>query len=153
MTDRQVDELNLRYELRAFEDKDACRTAALIVALAGEPPAPVSRSAIAMRWAQIYPRHATLTGRRNIRSRIKDGLNKLAVAGVVRRGDGLVYVIDAGRLAMSAGNLRILVDDDGAAIPPAQWVRRPAAPLHLHHVQQPLETHRQATIAAGAPDV
>lgn len=138
--------LNLRYELRAYEEANACRLAAILRELTVERPT-VARDEVAARWAKRYPRHASQTGSKTIRRRIGNALSVLKVAGMVRVHDAAIVVIDSGRLKLAAENLAIVEDGQGMAVRPTLWSHRPAVPEHLLTVQGPLEQQRLAARA------
>lgn len=124
-------EPNLRYELRAYEDTDACRLAAIITDLGADT---VDRSDVRTRWVERYPRHVKKTGRQRLGNRISGALTMLSVAGIVRVHDDAVTVLDRQRLAMSAANLAIVQDAEGVALRPSAWAEQPQVPEHLRAV-------------------
>lgn len=133
---------NPRYELRAYEDTDACRLAAILTELTTRQKPTATRDALATRWAQRYPHHLAATNAKTIRNRIRKALSLLKIAGIAEPHDDGITIINVQRLTLSAQNLKIVQDHQGIAIRPGLWTRRPAAPAHLHHVQQLLERGR-----------
>lgn len=133
---------DLRFELGAYEMTDACRLASILIELASESAPAVSRKAIAERWAERYPRHQSQKGSRNVRGRISNVMRRLKVAGMVTTSEGTVEVISFERLIISAQNLPLLEDENGVALDPAQWRKRPVAPPHLRAVQNSFELKR-----------
>jgi hypothetical protein len=136
-------ELNLQYELRAYEDKDACRLAAILW-LGHEFFQSVSRAQLAENWASLYPRHAGKTGKYSIASRVSGAIRLLRVAGIVRDDGQNVHITNVERLKMSAQNLLLIMNRDGIALPPSKWTGRPKVPSHLLSTQEPIEAARRA---------
>lgn len=132
---------NLDYQLRAYQTADACRWASIIQELAADSR--VSRDDLVARWAQRYPRHVQLTGRYNIRSRIKKMMPLLKVAGIVATEVTGVVGVDAADtivlnpayLAIAASNLAIVEDSDGANVVPGSWPSCPNVPEYLRATQ------------------
>lgn len=138
--------MNLRKELRAYELANACRLASVLLELTTGSVSSVTRDEVAARWAERYPWHATQGGR-SIRNRISNVIGLLREAQMVTtQGDSIVIVSEL-RLRVSASNLSVVVDGDGASIRPALWRRRPAAPNYLWELQQELEQGRTAAQA------
>lgn len=136
---------NPRYLLRAYETADCARLADALRALCADQPRPgdaVPRDTAAAQWAAQWPRHRPHTGRRAIRARIVDALSLLRAAGVCHADGPNIVVDDPGLLRMAAGNLAVLVDRDGMAVPPARWLSRPACPPALRAVQDTLGAGR-----------
>jgi hypothetical protein len=142
-------EPNLRYELRAYETANSCRLASILTELMTEPPTPIDRDAVASRWEARYPRHMAMTGSSNVRSRVTRGLSLLATANIAKGYEvnelRVIEVNDKDRLALAAGNLAIVEDDQGVALPPSSWSTRPRVPDHLLEVQSALEQQLQST--------
>lgn len=130
---------NLRFELRAYEDTDCCRLANFILGLTTEPPLPVKRDQVISLWREGYPRHAEITGRRSVPRRVGDALWTLKVAEIARVIDHEIEVVNLEYLQMSAGNLAIVEDAEGVAVPPGRWTERPVVPPHLLATQRILE--------------
>ncbi|HSE61185.1 MAG TPA: hypothetical protein VLA88_02735 [Candidatus Saccharimonadales bacterium] len=143
--------MKLRFELRAYEDKNACRLASILQEMAAGPSAAFSRPDLASMWAARYPRHAVQTGKNSIRNRISRAAGMLAAAEIVEITDNKALVIrNPERLALAAANLDIVQDDKGVAIRPLLWARRPAVPAHLRVLQDALEKERLRAQAAEA---
>lgn len=134
--------MNLRYELRAYEDTNACRLASILLKLTSKGRQVVTRDEVATHWAERYPRHAAQSGRRSVRSRLSDALTLLKVAEIAQPDGPNIVVVHAARLKQSADNLQIVEDEEGMAVRPGLWSRRPSVPLHLQAVQASLEAQR-----------
>lgn len=134
-----------RNMLRAYEQVDACRLAAIILELVQQRPSRAIRLPELHRaWASRYPGHvAFTTGTTSIKSRISINLAVLRGAGILSRYNG-INVADHEKLAMAAGNLRIVQGDNGVAVPPLAWARRPIAPPEFVTLQAELEIERAA---------
>ena len=129
---------NPRYLLRAFEQTDPTRTAYLAVVLLRTADT-TTRDDLAALWAQRYPRHCGLTGRRSIRSRIGRGLSLLRlVHALTVDGCTVGRGSDPDALMLAASNLAAIENMAGAALPPSQWFWRPHVPDHLRAVQTTL---------------
>jgi hypothetical protein len=142
--------LNLRYELRAYESPNCCRLAAFLLKMSDESSSyPVSRDAVVDTWAEEYPRHAVMTRRKSLRNRVGNALSLLKVAGMAQPGEAphTIEITDTERLHIAAGNLAIVEDNQGMAVPPGAWTQRPEVPDHLREVQGLLEQQRQQAIA------
>ena len=139
---------NLRHELNAYCNTNACRLATILLELCAQQETNfVSRDDVAARWAELYPRHATQTGKNAIRHRMVSGLSLLKAAGLAV-GDGADIVIRHGEfLWISARNLSIVQDAEGVARRPALWPRPLDVPDYLAPIASELEESRQATIA------
>ncbi|HEU5121525.1 MAG TPA: hypothetical protein VFT59_01665 [Candidatus Saccharimonadales bacterium] len=119
---------NLRFELRAYTEPDPCRLASILL----ETGSPASRDAVADRWAEHYPRHATQTGDRSIRKRITKSLAVMKAAGIAQSVETTtIVVLNAGLLHMAVRNLEIVEDSEGIAVRPGLWSRRPEMPAYL----------------------
>ncbi len=141
-------QLNRRYELRAYEATNPCRLARFLVELTTEPPQPIHRDDIIDIWSAAYPLHADMTGRRSVPSRLTAALTLLKAAGIARTVDEepqYIEVTDEQLLRMAAGNLTIIEDARGASVRPSMWNERPQAPEHLQEMQAALELRRQQT--------
>ena len=137
---------NLRYELRAYESAGCCRLASFILRLM--PPDTVDRDAVADLWAEQYPRHTTLSGKNNVRGRISSALTLLKTAGIAQPVEGqAIEVVSHEHLRLVAGNLAIVEDAQGIAVPPSLWSERPLVPDYLQEVQAALEQQRQQAAA------
>lgn len=139
---------SLRHRMRAYIRGDAIRLACLLRDLSpvagndGHDPAqniwrlavPITRDRIASLWAQRWPDHALHTGRGAVRARIAHAIAMLRTAGIcLPYADSTdIAVADFSLLAMSAGNLEIVVGDDGLARTPDLWPRSVAVPDELH---------------------
>lgn len=133
---------NPRFELRAYEHTNSCRLAAILRELASRFGTVVPREAVKARWAELSPRHADQTGSKSITNRLSNGLTLLKVAGIAH-GDGPnIVVTNQVLLEMAANNLAIVQDNEGVAIRPGLWERRPEVPEHLLPVQSALEQER-----------
>lgn len=135
-------EPNRRYELRAYEESDPVRVAALI----GDDPV-ITRFELKDRWAARYPQHVPHTGKHTIAKRVSRGLSLLRVAGIVAPGFDPIAVADPERLGMAARNASIVLDTEGNALPPGQWDPRPEAPEHLRGIQDDLMADKAAGVA------
>lgn len=131
--------------VRAYELANACRVASLLVTGTdgGATGASMTRRELVEMWAHAHPMHALGRGTKSIRARLARTLAVMEGAGMVLRGSrGLVVVDDPMRLAMAAGNLRIVQDAHGNQIPRGQWRELPAVPDELLGHQAPLPADR-----------
>jgi hypothetical protein len=135
---------NLRYELRAYEGTDACRMASIIASLTSQANPTVTREELFRQWSLRYPQHAAQTKHRTIRSRMRKALQLLRIASIVRMNGDTFTIVDRPLLMMSAGNRHIIEDDNGESIRMRDWAQRPAAPPHLHPVQEALKARQLA---------
>jgi hypothetical protein len=135
--------------LNAYSNPDACRLAEILRELcwAANIDA-IPRNHVVARWTVLHPRHVTQTSRRSIHSRVTRGLSLLKTAGIAEGQDGQIVLLNSDRLLLSAGNLSIVQDDQGIAIRPGLWTRRPSVPSHLQAISDKLEESRQASIAS-----
>lgn len=133
---------NPRFRLRAYAQADSVR-----LALIFEGADQLTRDEMISAWAERWPRHAAPDAARNLRRRVSTALNVIVAAGlVVRVGDG-ARVADRENLAMAASNADVVMDEDGVAVRPGLWTRRPTVPADLVHVQEALESQRAAAEA------
>lgn len=145
------EQLNLRYELRAYEDPDACRLASILREAMSRRTTTVMRDEVAPVWAKRYPRHAAQTGRRNIHSRVSRALSLMRTAQIVQTPDpDTITIVDAQRLGLAASNLLIIEDNEGMPIRPGLWSSRPVVPPHLLPAQDLLEQTRSEADKQGA---
>lgn len=149
MSAAALDHDTARRLLRAYEQPNSAVVASIILDLTGAGPRPappcdccdgpqVTRDQVERAWAERFPLDAAGTGSRSIRTRLRRTLAVLEAAGMIRR-DGItrqrVVVVDPVRLAMAAGNLRIIQDGAGGWLPPERWRELPAVPDELLEAQ------------------
>lgn len=110
--------LNLRHELRAYHNPNACCLAAILRELCWNASVDsILRDNIVARWGRLYPQHIAQTGRRTIRNRIVNGLSQLKIAGIAQAQGHRIAVLSGERLVISADNLRIVQGNQGTHIP------------------------------------
>lgn len=129
---------NRRYLLRAYETPDSARLAHLLIGMRAPT---VTRDRVVDEWTTRRPADAA---RRSIRKRVNYGAHLLSVIQAIHREGHLITVVDRDRLAMVARNLEVLENQEGYALPPSQWLRRPEAPADLRDIQDELERTRTA---------
>ena len=150
MSTAPLDRDAARRMLRAYEQPNSVVVASIVLDLTGAGPRPspacgccdgpeTTRDTIAQAWAARFSPDAAGTGGRSIRTRLRGTLAALEAAGMIRRA-GLarqrVIVVDPARLAMAAGNLRILCDPaTGQWLGPERWRELPAVPDELLEAQ------------------
>lgn len=129
--------MNLRYQLRAYEDIAPVRVAAIIVHLGRAGHATLTRDQVVAEWSRRYPGHVDLTGRRGVRSKVGKGLSTLKVVRAVDVHDRwIVPGPDVGALRMAADNLAVLETAGRHAVPRTAWTRLPRVPAHLEEIQR-----------------
>lgn len=137
------EQLNLRYELRAYEEPDSCRLASILQEMLTQGRTAVTRDEIASLWAERYPRHVPMTGRRKIPTRVSGALSLMRTAQIVQTQDpDIVTIVDRESLGLAATNLQIIEDSEGMYIRPGLWSSRPTVPSHLLPAQDLLEQTR-----------
>lgn len=134
---------NRRFMLRAYEEANPVRLAWVLADL--DDGGPISRDAIIERWLEAWPRFIGRTGKGSVPARIGRAAMTHRAAGILGEArDGWFDIADRGKLTIAAGNLSLVTDEDGVALPPSRWSHRPAAPGELMLEQEALEATRTA---------
>lgn len=127
---------SLYFELKAYEEPNPCRLAAILRDLMPEPALGISRGKLKIVWAKRYPKHTAQKGEKTVARRLHEATTRLRAANVIADSGTLIVVKNLENLYLSADNLAIVQGRNGRGVPQRNWSRLPTVPDHLLSMQR-----------------